>query len=233
MKRHRRGASVVEMLVTVLVVALTLMAVFNLVVGAGRASASYELTSSLSRHSRTAIDEVLYQTRGGESILSSATLSGRTITTSSTCAVVRLPAYHPNYSTLFIDGSWDIVAFEYDASTRTLYETVQPANGSARPARNRYPIARNVSTAKFTYNARQSYRAVTLGVQAFALGAPLAVGVNAILGGAGTAAQVFVDGSPTEFNNVLGSNIITTNAPLGATVQIVFRCCSDSIVFPY
>lgn len=222
MKRRQQGATLIETLIAIVIIALFMMSVFNVVVGTGRASASYELTSSLSRYSRTAIDEVLFQTRGGDSLLSTAVLNGKRIYTSATTAIVRLPAFHPNSSDPFLNNAWDIVAFEYDPNTRTLYETIQPANGSTRPARTRYPIARNVRSLEFTYRARQNYKAITLGVQAFALGAPLASTVNSALGLTSSSAQVFVDGVPTAFESLLGNSVITAKAPLGGAVQIIY-----------
>lgn len=210
------------MLLGIVVVAFTLVSVFNLVVGASRASASYELTSTLSRHSRMTMDELLYQMRGGESVRSSANIDTRTVQTSSRTAIVRMPAYNPNHPTLFIDDKWDIAVLEYDSVRRVMYETVKPAEGSARPSRTKYVLAENVRSAEFTYYAQQNYRALSIGIQAFALGAPLAVNAAVLLGGSGAGIQVYVDGVPATFEHVLGTSIVTTDAPIGATVQIIY-----------
>lgn len=222
MKHRQTGITIVEMLLGIIVVAFTLICVFNLVVGASKASASYELTSTLSRHSRMTMDEVLYQMRGGESVPTNANIDTRTVQTSSRTAIVRMPAYHPNHPDLFLEDKWDIAVFEYDSVRKVLYETIKPAEGSSRPSRTKYVLAENVRSAEFTYYAQQSYRSLSVGIQAFALGAPLAVNAAVLFGGSTAGIQVYVDGVPAAFNHVLGTSIVTTDAPLGATVQIVY-----------
>lgn len=177
----------------------------------------------LDRSVRGMSDEMLMHLRNASRIVATTTVGATTYTSGPSTLIVAAPAYNVNQSSYFISGQEDILIFTYDAANKQVRQVISTSNGSARPARNLFPIGRNIDSLTFTYNCREIFSAATTGSSTtYTLTvAPMASSVKVYINGASKTATV--SGSVVT---------VTSSVTAGDRVQIFYSPQTFSATAP-
>lgn len=142
---------------------------------------------TLTRAGRAGLDEILYQTRGASAVLGQTTLNASAVRSSSSTLVLESPSYDVDTSDFRIAGQYDTIVFAYDSPSHTVQETIVRGNGTDRPSRTDFVIARNVAHFNISYRVRDTFTAPASGsTTAYTLsqtpttGAPLTILVDGV-----------------------------------------------------
>lgn len=112
------------------------------------------LTRVIDTHTSQGSDAIGKELRDGVSILSSATLAGKTYTTSSSCVVFSAIGY--DFSKVNpILGATDTVAFSFASTKSQISRTCSAGTGSRRPVAVESPIVTSTN-AKFIYRVAEA-----------------------------------------------------------------------------
>lgn len=170
--RAQRGSTLIEMMMTVFVIALVTSAILGLTSTANRTADRRVREESMGGFARASLDEMLKELRAADQIFVSRTIAGTNYATTASNLVLEAPGFDPASTQGILPGIYDVVAFTFDATARTLSETTFVDTGSRRPARSNFVIARNVQSVAYTYRVREQF--VSKGVASFVMSTPTA-----------------------------------------------------------
>lgn len=156
--RTRRGYGLVEMLVTVTLAFIMVSMVTTFLSMMASNTDRQQVDMTLGDSARNSVDEMLVSLRGASRVVVSDTVHGTATTTSGTQISFLAPGYDPASSTVVLEND-DRIAYVYDPQQRVIRQFLQPTNGSIRPTRNGYVVARNVESVRYLYFARESLKA--------------------------------------------------------------------------
>lgn len=166
---HRReaGVSITEAIVSLAIATLVLTGVFMVTANVATSNDRRATRQPLEDNARASLDEMISQLRAGYNVSAAPiTVGTKILTTGPNCIVFTAPAFNPSQSGIFSTYSTtqdsdmpnlDTISFNLDTASGKLYETIQTYAGSARPQRNQFVAARNVSAFSYAFRVTEVY----------------------------------------------------------------------------
>lgn len=218
-KRNPRGFGLLEIILALTISLVVTMILAQISVSVARMAGALDVGTTLQADARRSMDRMTDDIQAGEAILPVYTLrSGATVRTDDrTTLILRVPSY--DSGGLILAGRKDTIVYRLIAASspsegpHVLKRSIEPDALSARVAENDRIMARCISSAQFTYLARQTMVGnglnLTFGLDASALG----VGANAM-------ESLTINGSPLNITSGTTASILGPGLglPLGALV---------------
>ena len=216
-RRAQGGMGLIDVMAGLFIVSLITTLMLSLTAATSRSADRRTLENRMGATARTTLDEMLREIRAADQVLPEFTISGTKYKSDNTQIVVQAPGYDPASARVLLPGINDVVAFQYDASSKTLTETTLVGTGSKRPQRNRLRLAQRVESADFSYYVRDQFTAA--GSNTFVLNArpedssKIKVYVNGVAG-----TYTYIPSLPTGTVQVNSPSLAS-----GADVQFVYE----------
>jgi Tfp pilus assembly protein PilV len=212
-RRAQRGVSLVETVTATVIFTAVIAGTAALTSVVFRTNTRAMVEAPMANASRSSLDELNFQLRGGTAVVPSFTANSLTYSSTTTSVALKSQAFNTTLANPIISGVFDYVGFTYDSTAHQLTETILPGTGGTRPARNSFVIAKNVSAVTFSYLARNQFTAASSSSTVFSLSAlPIAT------------PTVYINGAQTSnFSWSAGSQQVTVNGLVsGSDVQVVY-----------
>lgn len=214
--RKSTGMSLIDTMVSMVVVSLLFGLIATTMVTTQKLFGKVQAVGDVTSVAQRTADEIAYQIRSADRILSSSTLNGNQITTGASNVVFSMPTATTTGGGDISKTAWDTAAFQHNAQSKIITESSVPMTGSIRPSRTSMVIGRNVKSLMMTYYVRDRFTksGLSYDLSAIPLGIP----------------KLYVDGTLSAVTfTISGQTLTLATLPTGTKLQFLYSVNPEDV----